>query len=190
MTVGVHPLAGFDKLLHYRVPESLRATVTVGTLVRVPVLNALRLGIVGEIGVPKDFPLDRLKSVVQVVYPFPALNRELLQLAHWMAGYYACPLDSIIETMIPAAVRGGAVIKQEKLLSVAQRLGDDELATMGKRAPQQARLYRFLAQQFKPPAEGIGAQQAGPDGGGGQCLDPPRGVARGHPARGAGGVCR
>ncbi len=155
MTVGVHPLAGFDKLLHYRVPESLRATVTVGTLVRVPVLNALRLGIVGEIGVPKDFPLDRLKSVVQVVYPFPALNRELLQLAHWMAGYYACPLDSIIETMIPAAVRGGAVIKQEKLLSVAQRLGDDELATMGKRAPQQARLYRFLAQQFKPQRKAL-----------------------------------
>ena len=50
MIVGVHPLAGFDKLLHYRVPETMRDTVALGSLVRVPVLNTLRLGIVGEIG--------------------------------------------------------------------------------------------------------------------------------------------
>jgi primosomal protein N' (replication factor Y) len=87
---------------------------------------------------------------VQVVYPFPALPPDLLQLARWMAGYYACGLDSIIETMIPAAVRHGAGLKQEKLLSLAQRLSADELAALTKRAPQQARLYRFLEQQFKP----------------------------------------
>jgi primosomal protein N' (replication factor Y) len=155
MIVGVHPLAGFDKLLHYRVPENLRATVAVGTLVRMPVLNTLRLGIVGEIGAPKNFPVDRLKSVAQVVYPFPALTDDLLQLAHWMAGYYACPLDSIIETMIPVAVRNGAAFKQEKLLSVAQKLSPEELALLEKRAPQQARLYRFLEQQFKPQRKGL-----------------------------------
>lgn len=59
MIVGVHPLAGFDKLLHYRVPETMRATVQAGSLVRVPVLNTLRLGVVGEIGAPKNFPVDR-----------------------------------------------------------------------------------------------------------------------------------
>jgi primosomal protein N' (replication factor Y) len=161
MIVGVHPLAGFDKLLHYKVPETLRAGVAVGTLVRVPVLNTLRLGLVGEIGGPKDFPLERLKSVAQVVYPFPALTRDLLLLARWMAGYYACPLDSIIETMIPAAVRGGAAIKQEKLLVVAQRLDDETLAALDKRAPQQARLYRFLSQQFKPQRKALVLKRLG-----------------------------
>ena len=161
MIVGVHPLAGFDKLLHYKVPENLRAGVAVGTLVRVPVLNTLRLGLVGEIGGPKDFPLERLKSVAQVVYPFPALTRDLLHLARWMAGYYACPLDSIIETMIPAAVRGGAAIKQEKLLVVAQRLDEEALAALDKRAPQQARLYRFLSQQFKPQRKALVLKRLG-----------------------------
>ena len=89
MIVGVHPLAGFDKLLHYRVPEALRGTIAAGSLVRVPVLNTLRLGIVGEIGAPRDFPVDKLKSVAQVIHPFPALPADLLELAHWMAGYYA-----------------------------------------------------------------------------------------------------
>lgn len=155
MIVGVHPLAGFDKLLHYRVPEHLRPTLGVGSLVRVPVRRNLQLGIVGEIGAPRDFPVEKLKAVAQVVHPFPALTEELLQLARWMAGYYACPLDTIIETMIPVAVRSGAMVKQEKLLSVAQLLGPDELAVMEKRAPQQARLYRFLAQQFKPQRKAL-----------------------------------
>src|SRR5215218_6693104 len=141
MIVGVHPLAGFDKLLHYRVPENLRSTLVVGSLVRVPVVNAVKLGIVGEIGSPKDFPVERLKLMAQVVYPFPALPPDLLELARWMSRYYACGLDAIIETMIPAAVRRGAGLKQEKLLTIARRLTPEELAAIEKRAPQQARRY-------------------------------------------------
>jgi|UniRef100_UPI00404B54B5 primosomal protein N' (replication factor Y) (superfamily II helicase) len=155
MIVGVHPLAGFDKLLHYRVPENLRATLQMGSLVRVPVLNTLRLGVVGAIGAPKDFPLDRLKSVAQVVHPFPALTPDLLKLARWMSIYYAASLDGIIETMIPATVRSGAGIKEEKLLSVAQKLSPEDLATLAKRAPQQARLYQFLVQQYRPQNKGL-----------------------------------
>src|SRR5688572_6949890 len=135
MIVGVHPLAGFDKLLHYRVPETMSATVNRGSLVRVPILNSLRLAVVGEIGAPRDFPLEKLKSVVQVLHPFPALPPDLLGLARWMAGYYACGLDSIIETMLPAAVRNGASIKEEKLLSLAQRLSAADMAALEKRAP-------------------------------------------------------
>ena len=149
MFVGVHPLAGFDKMLHYRVPEAQRDLVAVGSLVRVPVLRATRLGIVGEIGAPKNFPIEKLKSVVQVLHPFPALSPDLLELARWMAAYYACGVDSVIETMLPAAVRNGATVKHEKSLAVAQPLGAEELAALEKRAPQQAKLYRFLAQQFR-----------------------------------------
>ncbi len=155
MIVGVHPLAGFDKLLHYRVPEELRATVVVGTLVRVPVLNQLHLGIIGEIGAPRDFPVEKLKSIVQVVHPFPAMPPDLLGLARWMATYYACGLDSIIETMLPAAVRHGAGLKQEKLLSLATKLSAAEFGALEKRAPKQAALYRFLEQQFKPQRKAL-----------------------------------
>jgi len=155
MIVGVHPLAGFDKVLHYRVPEAMRQSLAVGSLVRVPVVNSLRLGIVGEIGPPIDFPIEKLKAVAQVVYPFPALTAELLHLARWMAAYYACGIDLVIETMIPAAVRRGAGLKQEKLLAVARRLEEAEVAALEKRAPQQARLYRFVAEQFRPPAKSL-----------------------------------
>jgi primosomal protein N' (replication factor Y) len=155
MIVGVHPLAGFDKVLHYRVPEPLRDRARVGSLVRIPVLSNLRLGVIGEIGAPRDFPVEKLKSVAQLVYPFPALAPDLLALARWMAGYYAAPMDSIIETMIPAAVRRGMELKQEKLIAVARDLPREELEKLSKRAPQQARLYRFLAGESRPQPKGL-----------------------------------
>jgi primosomal protein N' (replication factor Y) len=155
MIVGVHPLAGFDKVLHYRVPETMIADTQVGALVRVPVGRTLRLGIVGEIGAPKDFPLDKLKALAQVLHPFPALPPDLLGLARWMSGYYAAPLDGIIETMIPVAVRNGAGLKQEKQLALAQRLSVEDLAALEKRAPQQARLYKFIEQQFRPQKKSL-----------------------------------
>lgn len=155
MIVGVHPLAGFDKVLHYRVPETLCPQVAVGSLVRIPVLNRLRLGIVGEMDAIADCPVEKLKTVAAVVYPFRALPRDLLELARWMAVYYAAPFDGILETMLPAAVRRAASIKQEKLLSVARKLEADELATLEKRAAAQARLYRFLEPQFRPLKKGL-----------------------------------
>ncbi len=155
MTVGVHPLAGFDKVLHYKVPESMRDRVGVGSLVRVPIVNRLHLGIVGEVGAPKDFPIDRLKTVAQLVYPFPALPPDLLKLARWMATYYAAPLDGIIEAMLPAAVRHAAGLKEEKLLAVAKRLEPGEVEQMARRAPAQAKLYRFLEVQFKPQKKSL-----------------------------------
>ncbi len=161
MIVGVHPLAGFDKLLHYRVPEPLRATVEVGSLVRVPVHARFHLGIVGEMGAPKDFPVEKLKALSEVVYPFPALAPDLLALARWMAGYYAAPMDAIIETMIPSAVRRGMGLKQEKLLSIGRRLEGEELSGLVRKAPQQARLYTFLSRQLKPQPKGLVLRRLG-----------------------------
>jgi primosomal protein N' (replication factor Y) len=80
----------------------------------------MRLGVIGAVGPPSDFPVDRLKPLAEVVYPFPALTADLLlELARWMAGYYAAPMDSVIEAMIPAAVRRGARVKEQRFLSVA-----------------------------------------------------------------------
>ena len=165
--VGVHPLAGFDKLLHYKVPQGMADQVHIGSLVRIPIGRRFILGIVGDEGAPADFPVERLKNLAEVVYDFAALPPDLLALAKWMAVYYAAPLDGIIETMLPGAVRRAAGLKQEKLLVVAEKLSDDDVAKLAKRAPQQAKLYQFLAGQFKPVGKslvlkrlGVGASSA------------------------------
>jgi primosomal protein N' (replication factor Y) (superfamily II helicase) len=161
MIVAVHPLAGFDKVLHYTVPKTLEGSVQVGSLVRVPIGRTHRLGVVGGLGPPKDFPVDRLKPILQAVYPFPALTPELLDLARWMAGYYAAPLDTVIEAMIPSAVRRGARMKQVFTLALARRLTDDELAALAKRAPAQAKLYRLVAGSLRPQPRELLLSRAG-----------------------------
>lgn len=153
--VGVHPLAGFDKVLHYKVPLSQTDRAQVGSLVRIPIGRRYILGIVGVEGAPADYPVEKLKQLAEAVYDFPALPPDLLALAKWMAVYYAAPLDGIIETMLPGAVRRAAGLKQEKLLEVADKLSDDDLAALRKRAPQQAKLYEFLAGQFKPSPKSL-----------------------------------
>lgn len=161
MIVGVHPLAGFDKLLHYSVPQRLTSEVGIGSLVRVPIGRRFTLGIVGVLGPPADFPLDRLKSIAALVYPFPAVTADLLELARWMATYYAAPLDGIIEAMLPSAVRRAAGLKMQKHLAIARRLAPDDEEVLERRAPQQAKLYRFLAGQFRPPPKSLVLQRLG-----------------------------
>jgi primosomal protein N' (replication factor Y) (superfamily II helicase) len=161
MFVGVHPLAGFDKVLHYKVPESLRPSIAVGSLVRIPVSRAMRLGVVGGIGPPDDFPIEKLKPVAQVVYPFPALTPDLLELARWMSVYYAAPMDAVIECMIPAAVRSGARIKEARFLRVLKKIPKEELEVLARKAPAQARLYSFLAGQIRPQPKGLILERTG-----------------------------
>jgi len=150
MIVGVQPLAGFDKLLHYTVPETLREFLRPGSLVRVPILNRSHLGLVMEINAVADMPVARLKAVSAVLHAFPALTPDLLELACWMHTYYAARMEGVLETMIPAAVRGDAKLKSEKYLVLAAPVAADTLATLRKKAPAQARLIEFLSQQFRP----------------------------------------
>jgi len=155
MIVAVQPLAGFDKLLHYQVPESLRAGVRPGALVRIPIVNRHHLGLVLGVDVVPDVAVSRLKAIAGIVHEYPALTSDLLELARWMQGYYAARMESVLEAMIPGAVRDGARLKQEKYLEVARVLSADETAALAKKAPKQAAVYAFLRQQFRPAAKAL-----------------------------------
>ena len=161
MIVGVQPLAGFDKLLHYRVPETLRADVRLGSLVRVPILNRSHLGLVLEVDAVPDCAPAKLKAVSAVLHGVPALTPDLLELARWMHTYYAARMESVLEAMIPAAVRVGAQLKAEKYLGLARPATAAELAALAKKAPQQARLYEFLRPQFQPVPQALALSRLG-----------------------------
>ncbi len=155
MIVGVQPLAGFDKLLHYSVPEALRDAVRAGSLVRVPIMNRSHLALVLEKDTVPDVPLARLKALSGVLHEYPALTPDLLELARWMHSYYAARMEGVLEAMIPAAVRTGARLKTEKYLEIARPLSPDEQAALAKKAPKQAKLHDFLRQQFRPQKKSL-----------------------------------
>ena len=161
MIVAVHPIAGFDKVLHYRVPDRLRTDVAAGSLVRMPILRRFAIGVVSELNPKSDFDPARLKPLADVIYPFPALTPDLLSLAAWMSSYYAANLDQVLEAMIPASIRRGMALKTEARLHPGEPVSDEILAHLRKRAPQQARLYEFVRSQMHPVPKALALKRLG-----------------------------
>ncbi|HCJ12128.1 MAG: primosomal protein N' [Verrucomicrobia bacterium GWF2_51_19] len=135
--VTVQPLTGLDRRLSYTFERAL----PFGTLVKVPLRNRECLGIVVETA--PDAP-SRLKSVNAVVYDWPVVTPDTLSMAYWMQRYYACSLDSVFETIIPAVVRQEGRFRYEKVLSITKVLTEAELEVLQRRAPRQAEAYQAL----------------------------------------------
>jgi primosomal protein N' (replication factor Y) (superfamily II helicase) len=146
--VTVLLLTGVKRPLAYRIPPHLAGKLAIGCLVRVPVGPRSEMAIVSALGHDPAFPYERLKLVFSLEQPFPVLDPTLIQLAQWMAGYYACGLDAVLECMLPAALRNGTRSKEHRMLTLGQKLDDNAVAQLAKRAPQQAKLYVFLASQL------------------------------------------
>ena len=145
--VSVRALSGLDRTLDYKVPDALLQTLSVGSLVRIPLGRRAELGIVTAVGIEPELPPARLKFIHTLEQPFPVLSPDLLRLADWMERYYAADLASIFEVMIPGAVRKGMRLQQRKGLAVGRDATAEELEALRKRAPRQAKLYSFVAGQ-------------------------------------------
>ncbi len=148
--VSVVSLTGLDKLLGYRVPKELKDKIKVGCLVRVPLLRRNELAVVRQFGLREAFPISKLKYIYEIVQPYPVITPDLLQLAEWMQSYYLSTAESIVEAMVPAAVRRGMGGKHRILIRVSKKIPPKEIAAIRKKAPRQADLYEFLRGQFKP----------------------------------------
>ena len=147
-TATVIPLVGVGRELGYRIPDSLRGQVRIGSLVRVPILRRRELGVVRSLEVSGDFPVEKLRYIVEVLQAFPALSEDLIRLADWMQAYYGSSAEAAIEVMLPAAVRGGRSGRRRTTLALGRKLDPDELEKLRRRAPKQAVLYEMMAKQI------------------------------------------
>jgi primosomal protein N' (replication factor Y) (superfamily II helicase) len=148
-TCSVIPLTRLDKELGYRIPEALAGRVEVGCLVRVPIGPRSELGLVARLGDDGSFPAERMKFLHALEQPFPVLTPGLLRLADWMRRYSAAGLGDILEVMIPAPARKGMRPQERVFIRLERRLPPTELEALRRRAPQQARIHDFLADQLE-----------------------------------------
>ena len=145
----VAPLSGLDRALVYTIPEALRETIAVGTLVEIPLGRRSVLGLV--VGFGAEGPMKfKLKAIEKLVYDQPVTSPDLLKLAVWMQRYYAASVESVYETLIPAKIRGGATAKEQKFLALNQDLSKEDLGILEKRAPKQFSVYVFLKESGAP----------------------------------------
>lgn len=90
----------------YAVPPELTGRVVLGARVKVPFGSRQVLGSVT--GLREAVPAAegrRLKPILQVLGQRSLLTPGLLALARWLAAYYVCPLEVVLKTVLPEAVR-------------------------------------------------------------------------------------
>ena len=117
----VFPTA-IDGTFDYLLPETLEGQLFPGMRVMVPLGKANRstLGyFIGENVKTVDAKQrSKLKTIQSTVDSERLLSAKMLDLAHWIAGYYFCPLGTVLEAMLPAGVRGQAATRLTSVLYV------------------------------------------------------------------------
>jgi primosomal protein N' (replication factor Y) len=151
--VEVMVLTRVGKPLHYAVPDGM-ALPEIGCLVRVPLNHRHEVGIVTAHPKVADFPMERIRPVMALLHPFPVVSVDVLAMMRWVARYYACSLDSVLEKGIPSAIRKDLREAQERYLMVTAEGRKVDLETLGKKAPKQRILLDFLRSQSMPMHRG------------------------------------
>ena len=135
--------------LSYVVPDAMRTEVVVGGRVRVPLGRGNRLVTGYCVALENQTGMTRrLKAIRAIVDRRSLLSPAMLRLTRWMAEYYLCPLGQVLDTVIPAGVRGAAGTRLTTLLSLSQ---EAERAGSELRLPKkQSQVVEYLASQKSP----------------------------------------
>jgi primosomal protein N' (replication factor Y) len=93
------PVKELDRPFHYSVPEELRETVKIGSLVLVPFTNRVMLAYV--VGFPVRPDVARVKSISRVLDEPPLFDFDSQRLCRWIAARYSSSLSSAIRLVMP-----------------------------------------------------------------------------------------
>src|SRR3984893_17312569 len=84
----------------YAVPEQLRDAMQPGARVLVPFRQKSLVGVVVDL--PERAPEKaKIREISRVLDSRPALTPKLIDLGHWIAGYYLAPIGEVFRAMLP-----------------------------------------------------------------------------------------
>jgi primosomal protein N' (replication factor Y) len=132
-----------DRALDYRIPDALEASVSPGARVRVPLRARLVLGTV--VDVREETEVRNPREIHALIGNAPLIRPELLELAHWIADYYCCPLEAAMACVLPQVVRDAEVsVRKRNFATLLRTPTDKDWETLEARAPRQADALRAL----------------------------------------------
>jgi primosomal protein N' (replication factor Y) len=139
----VVPEVSLDRAFDYEIPAELDAQVTLGAKVRIPFGAREIVGYVVEF--PAAAEACQLKPLLEVLGPRSFLPPILIQLAQWMANYYAAPLAVALMSVLPQAVRrADAAFKQRLWVEPLTATLPEDVALALKKAKAQLAAWHYL----------------------------------------------
>ncbi|HKN83531.1 MAG TPA: DEAD/DEAH box helicase, partial [Pyrinomonadaceae bacterium] len=127
MAVPLHVFQTFT----YRLTPEQTAQAEVGARLVVPLgRNLVTAYVVALLDEPPDNLTEtEIKEVHTLVDAAPVCSPEILELARWVADYYACPLGEVIKAALPPGMTpkgGGASFIKPKVRRFVRLLGSNE----------------------------------------------------------------
>jgi|CXWL01.1.fsa_nt_gi primosomal protein N' (replication factor Y) len=86
----------------YSIPEGLAATVAPGARVQVPFGRRNVVGYV--VGFPAAASVPKIKPIERILDDPPLLTAKLMELARWIASYYACSFGEALRAVLPGGL--------------------------------------------------------------------------------------
>ncbi len=122
LVAGIVFATGPAQEFDYLVPDALRDMVEPGRRVLVPLGKGNRQvqGYCVRVETRPAGPRP-LKPLTEVVDRRSLLSPAMLRLTRWIAEYYLCPWGQVLETVLPAGVRGQAGTRMATLLTLDPR---------------------------------------------------------------------
>jgi primosomal protein N' (replication factor Y) len=131
----------------YAVPEALRHAVQPGSRVLVPFRKKSLVGVVVDL--PERAPENtKIRDIAKVLDALPALTPALLELGHWIAGYYLAPIGEVFRAMSPpitelreqqqiVITETGRQLLAAKAAKLGAEFEPEDIALLSKLAAQQ-----------------------------------------------------
>ena len=91
------------KEFDYLIPPELAGRIEVGSRVKVPFGPRQVMGVVTALA--EDSPHTNLRPIAKVIGAQSLVTPKVLALARWIAGYYCCPVEVALKSVLPEAVR-------------------------------------------------------------------------------------
>src|SRR3954464_1086247 len=134
-----------DKLLDYSIPPRLETRLAVGQRGGVALgrRNRPALGYIIAIKDRSDFP--RVKPLIEIEDERVLVTPGLMDLSRWMSRYYCAPLGTVLDSVIPAAVKkriGMGYVQMVRLAKSREEI--QELFEKTKAKKRRAILARLL----------------------------------------------
>ncbi|HOY57118.1 MAG TPA: primosomal protein N' [Verrucomicrobiota bacterium] len=135
------------KEFDYLIPPELAGQVEVGSRVKVPFGARQVFGCVTAL--VEASPYAKLRPLLRVVGRQSLMTPRVLELARWIAGYYCCPVEIAIKSVLPEAVRREEEGWRERLFVRALPVS----GPLPKLSKRQAEIHRIIEERKELPLQ-------------------------------------
>ncbi|WP_020008702.1 primosomal protein N' [Salinicoccus albus] len=115
------PSKSVNQVFDYRIPDGMDEIIRVGHRVLVPFGRRTIQGYVMNVKDAADFDPSRIKPIAGTLDIEPVLTEEMIVIAKYLAEYYIDQYISVIETILPAALKAN----YKKLVRLSESAGAD-----------------------------------------------------------------